>query len=103
MQVPVNRHQASVKEEIFADVLNTDSSQFNILAYAQFLAFKGEQQQALNNIEAACVMVKDISDCDHVDTDLGNLAKQDPATFEPLYKAFRQWREANPEKTGLQK
>lgn len=102
MQVPVNRNQADIKQEIFEDVLNTDSSQFNLLAYAQFLAFKGEPQQALTHIEAACVMVKDLSDCDNVDTDLGNLAKQDPATFAPLYRQFQQWREANPQKTGLQ-
>ena len=102
MQVPVNRNQADVKQEIFEDVLTTDSSQFNLLAYAQFLAFKGEQQQALKQIEAACVMVKDLSDCNNVDTDLGNLAKQDPTTFAPLYRQFQQWREANPEKTGLQ-
>ena len=101
MQVPINRHQASVKEEIFEEVLNTDSSQYNILAYAQLLAYKGDQQAALTHIKAACVMVKDLSDCDNVDTDLGNLAKQDPATFADLYREFRQWRHANPEKTGL--
>ena len=54
----INRHQASVKEESFEEVLNTDSSQYNILAYAQFLAYKGDQQAALKHIEAACVMVK---------------------------------------------
>jgi hypothetical protein len=32
---------------------------------------------------------------------LGNLAKQDPATFAALYREFQQWRDANPEKTGL--
>ena len=101
MQVPINRHQASVKEAIFEEVLNTDSSQYNILAYAQFLAYKGDQQAALTHIKAACVMVKNLSDCDNVDTDLGNLAKQDPATFAALYREFRQWRDANPEKTGL--
>ena len=101
MQVPINRHQASAKEEIFEEVLNTDSSQYNILAYAQFLAYKGDQQAALTHIEAACVMVKNLSDCDNVATDLGNLAKQDPATFAALYREFQQWRDANPEKTGL--
>ena len=101
MQVPVNRVDAPLKKAIFQNVLNTDSSQFNILAYAQFLAFEARPQAALAHIKAACIMVRDVSDCDNVDADLSALAEKDPATFSPLYQQFRAWRQDNPEKTGL--
>ena len=78
MQV-INRHQASVKEAIFEEVLNTDSSQYNILTM-QLLAYK-VTASGINTYRSGLCHGKNQSDCDNVDTDLGNLAKQDPATF----------------------
>lgn len=101
MKVPVNATNLDKKLTIFADVLNNDSSQFNMLAYAQLLAYKGDTERAFDYIRASCVMVRDLSFCDNVDIDLQKLAKNNPATFENLYQRFVQWREQNPEKTGL--
>lgn len=101
MKVPINATNLDKKLAIFADVLNNDSSQFNLLAYAQLLAYKGDSERAFHYIKASCVMVRDVSFCDNVDMDLEKLAKNNPAIFENLYQRFVQWREQNPEKTGL--
>lgn len=101
MKVPINATNLDKKLMIFADVLNNDSSQFNMLAYAQLLAYKGDTERAFDYIRASCVMVRDLSFCDNVDIDLQKLAKNNPATFENLYQRFVQWREQNPEKTGI--
>ncbi len=101
MQVPVNDQQISQKLEIFNDVLTSDSSQFNLLAKAQLLAYQGDKAGALTQIQAACVMVRDVHNCDNVDIDLGKLAKENPQVFANLYQQFVEWRHQNPEKTGL--
>lgn len=101
MKVPISGVNLDKKLPIFADVLNNDSSQFNILAYAQLLVFKGEKDKAFTYIQASCIMVRDLSFCDNVDSDLSKLAKNHPEYFDDLYQRFVAWREQNPEKTGL--
>lgn len=101
MQVPVTNTQVAQKLEIFNDVLTSDSSQFNLLAKAQLLAYQGDTKAALTQIQAACVMVRDVQDCDNVDIDLGKLAKDNPRVFAGLYQQFVAWRQQYPEKTGL--
>lgn len=101
MKVPVNNHDVDKKLEIFNDVITADSSQFNLLAKAQLLMYKGDKAEALKQIQAACIMVRDVSDCDNVDTDLEKLADSNPAVFGDLYTEFVQWRKDNPVKTGL--
>ncbi len=101
MKVPVNNYNVDQKLEVFNDVITSDSSQFNLLAKAQLLAYKGDKKTALEQIEAACIMVPDVTDCDNVNTDLGKLADSNPAVFGDLYTQFVQWRKANPVKTGL--
>ena len=101
MKIPINGNDVDKKLPIFADVLNNDSSQFNMLAYAQLLAFKGQKDKAFAYIQASCVMVRDVSFCDNVDSDLSKLAKNNPQVFADLYQRFVAWREQNPEKTGL--
>lgn len=101
MKVPVNGNHLSIKEPLFKKAMGLESSQFNILAYAQILAYKGDVNQAFQLIQASCLMVNKIEFCDNVDIDLGNLAKHNPAVFADLYQQFVAWRQANPEKTGL--
>ena len=101
MKVPVNNVDVDKKLEVFNDVITSDSSQFNLLAKAQLLAYKGDKKSALEQIEAACIMVPNVKDCDNVDTDLGKLADSNPAVFGDLYTYFVQWRKDNPVKTGL--
>ncbi|MFW2176579.1 MULTISPECIES: O-antigen ligase family protein [unclassified Moraxella] len=102
MQAPVTAVQLDKKREIFQDVLTSDSSQFNLLANAQLYAYQGDKAKAFELIQASCIMVRDLTDCDNVDTDLENFADRDPATFGDLYTQFVQWRKANPSKTGLE-
>ncbi|WP_019520013.1 O-antigen ligase family protein [Faucicola boevrei] len=101
MQVPLNANHLAEKKEIFADVLTNDTSQFNLLAYAQLLAFENKPDEAMKYIQASCIMVQDVSFCDNVDSDLAKLAKNNPQVFGNLYRNFVKWREQNPEKTGL--
>ena len=101
MRVPVNAVNIADKTRLFYNVMGLDSSQFNMLAYAQLLAYQGDTVNALRYAQAACVMVRDIKNCDNIDIDLGNLARQHPAVFGALYQDFVAWRKANPAKTGL--
>lgn len=101
MKVPVNNVNVDKKLAIFDDVITSDSSQFNLLAKAQLLMYKGDKKRAFELVQASCVMVADVTDCDNVDTDLGKLADSNPAVFGDLYTQFVQWRKANPVKTGL--
>lgn len=101
MRVPVNAVNIADKTRLFYNVMGLDSSQFNMLAYAQMLAYQGDTTSALRYVQAACVMVRDRKNCDNIDIDLGNLAQQNPAVFGALYQDFVAWRKANPAKTGL--
>lgn len=101
MQVPINPVNLERKYALFYDVVDLDSSQFNLLAYAQLLAWQGQTDKAFEMMQASCVMVKDVTDCDNVDTDLKDMVRRDPTTFTPLYQRFAAWRQANPQKTGL--
>ncbi|ELA07981.1 hypothetical protein MOMA_05456 [Moraxella macacae 0408225] len=101
MQVPLNANHLATKKQIFANVLTNDTSQFNLLAYAQLLALENKPNEAMKYIQASCVMVKDISFCDNVDSDLAKLAKKNPQVFANLYQNFVAWRKQHPQKTGL--
>lgn len=101
MKVPVNNQNIDKKLEVFNDVLTSDSSQFNLMAKAQLLAYKGDKTGALEQIQAACIMIPNVKDCANVNTDLQRLADTNPAVFGELYTDFVQWRKDNPVKTGL--
>ncbi|WP_395147089.1 O-antigen ligase family protein [Moraxella atlantae] len=90
--IPINAQASDKKADLFYRVIGLDSSQYNLFAYSQFLAYEGKTQESLKVLKAACIIVKQKDSCNHLQNHMQRLAQENPAVFENIYQNFIEWR-----------
>lgn len=100
--LPVSTEQLKQKISLGQRVTTIYTSPELLSKQATLLALDGKNREALSLYRASCLY--DFGQqCDSIDKLLSVANKEKPLHFGKIYKAFFEWRHANPEKTGLTK